>query len=173
MRTGERGMTLVELLVMICIVCVLMLIGVVQLLRARARGYETSAVASLRVIAQGQITYSVACGRGGFAPDLVVLGRSVPGSTTPFVPTELSGSLTTMKGQYVFLVRPATNGVPYKVDCNGTTNTTAYYASARPLTYGVSGGTQSFATSLNGVVWALNAASPPTEPFGPPAAPFQ
>jgi hypothetical protein len=169
----QAGMTLIELLVILCIVCVLMVLGAVHLLRARARGYEASAVASLRVIAQGQLTYSVVCGLGGFAPNLPLLARSVPGSETPFVPPELTGAMVTVKSGYLLTVRPAANAVSYKVDCNGTRNTTAYYASARPLSYGVGGGTQSFAVSLNGVVWMVNAAVPPTEPFGPPAVPFR
>jgi type II secretory pathway pseudopilin PulG len=166
-------MTLIELLVMICIVCILMVLGTVHLLRARARGYEASAVASLRIIAQGQVAYSVACGMGGFAPNLAVLARPVPGSDTPFVPPDISGGVVTLKSGYLFAVRPALNAIAYKVDCNGTVNTTAYYASARPALYGVGGGTQSFAAMLNGEIWAVNAAVPPTEPFGPPAAPYR
>lgn len=173
MTRGQAGMTLIELMVMVCIACVLMVLGVVHLVRARARANEASAVASLRVVAQGQVSYSVACGHGGFAPSLQVLGRPVPGSDAPFVPPDVSGNGVTLKSGYMLAVRPAAGAVPYKVDCNGTMNTSAYYASARPVNYGVGGGSQSFAVLLNGVVWAMNAPVPPTEPFGPPAVPFR
>jgi hypothetical protein len=166
-------MTLVELLVMICVVCILMAIGSVQLIRARSRGNEVSAVASLRVIAQGQIAYSVSCGRGGFARSLPILARPMPGSITPFVPTELSATTTTLKTGYYFTMREGLNGVPYRMDCHGIPNTSVYYAAARPVTYGISGGTQSYALTLNGIVWAANSGAPPVEPFGPPAFPLR
>jgi len=166
-------MTIIELIVMVLIVMVLLVIGALQLMRARARGNEASAVASLRVIAQGQVTYSVACGHGGFAPNLLTLGRPAPGSDTPFVPPDLSSALVSLKSGYLLTTGPALNATRYKVDCNGAVNTSAYYASARPLTYGAGGGTQSYAVSMNGVVWAVNAPAPPTEPFGPPAFPLR
>jgi type II secretory pathway pseudopilin PulG len=173
MMQRQSGMTLVELLVMICIVCVLFTLGMAHLFRVRARANEASAVASLRVIGQGQLTYSVACGSGGFAPNLQVLARPVPGSSTPFVPPDVSAQLVTLKSGYLLTVRPAFNAVTYKVDCHGMLNSSSYYASARPATYGVGGGTQSFALSMTGVVWAIDAPMPPSEPLGPPAVPFR
>jgi hypothetical protein len=173
MRTSEAGMTIVELLIIMCIACVLMVLGAVHLMRARARGNEASAVASLRVIAQGQVVYSVSCGNGGFATNLQTLGRPVPGSTEPFVPPDLGGALVSLKSGYLLTMRPARDAKPYKVDCHGGMNTNAYYASARPVTYGPGGGTQSYAVSLNGVVWGVDARVPPLEPFGPPAYPFR
>jgi hypothetical protein len=173
MRSRQEGMTLVELLVMICIVCLLMVLGAVHLLRARGRGYEASAVASLRVIAQGQVTYSVACGMGGFAPNLQVLSRPMPGGDLAFIPEDLGGGMVTVKSGYLLLVRPAYNASPYKTDCNGTMNTSAHYASARPLMYGVAGGMESYAVSLNGAVWAADGPTPPADPFGPPSYPLR
>ena len=172
MKSSERGMTLVELLVIVCIVVVLMTIGAVQLVRARTRGYEASAVASLRLIVAGQVAYSVSCGNGGFAPTLPVLSRTAPRLTEPFVPAELSSAAVTKKSQYLFTVHPASNAVPYRVDCYGTVNTTAFVATARPEDYGISGGTLSFATLADGKIWSIAAAVPPAEPFGPPATPL-
>jgi type II secretory pathway pseudopilin PulG len=168
----ESGMTLIELMVIVCIICVLATIGALHLMRARSRGFESSAVASLRLIAQGQVVYSVACGFGGFAPNLPVLARPSPGSNAPFIPIELT-TTATAKSAYRFAVRPAHDGKPYQLDCNGTRNTTAYYASAQPVQYSLVTGSQSFAVSLNGVIWALNSPTPPAEPFGPPAQPFR
>jgi type II secretory pathway pseudopilin PulG len=173
MRRTERGMTIIELIVMVCIVTVLLVIGVLHLMRARARGNEASAIASLRVIAQGQIVYSVSCGNGGFATNLLTLGRPAPGSDQPFVPPDLGAALVSLKSGYLLTMRPARDGKPYKVDCHGAVNTSAFYASARPVTYGPGGGTQSYAVSLNGVVWAVDAPVPPSEPFGPPAYPYR
>ena len=44
---SERGLTVVELLVLIAIVSILLSLGSVHLLRARASGNEAAAVASL------------------------------------------------------------------------------------------------------------------------------
>jgi prepilin-type N-terminal cleavage/methylation domain-containing protein len=169
---ADRGMTLVELLVMIVIVTVLLVIAVTQLIRARARGNETSAVASLRMIVAGEIAYSVSCGQGGFAPNLIVLARPAPGSQVSFVPPEFTTGSVVQKSGYSFTVSPAQQSVPYKIDCNGTRNTSAFYASARPVSYG-SGGFLSFAVISSGTIWSVEAATPPPEPFGPPASPIR
>jgi type II secretory pathway pseudopilin PulG len=172
MRRAESGMTLIELMVIVCIICVLTTIGALHLMRARSRGYESAAVASLRLIAQGQIVYSVSCGFGGFAPNLPLLARPARGGDAPFIPVELTAA-PTAKSAYRFAVRPAVDAKPYALDCNGTRNTTAYYASAEPVHYSLATGSQAFAISLSGIIWALNSPTAPREPFGPPAEPFR
>lgn len=169
----QHGMTIIELLIVICIMCILATIGVIQLVRARGRGYEASAIASLRIISSGQLAYSASCGQGGFAPDLTLLSRPSPRTSVPFVPVELSAGAVTMKSGYLFTVRPAITGVPYRIDCFGTRNTSVFYATARPANWSASGGTQAFATHGDGLIWSVYAAVPPTEPFGPPARPIQ
>jgi hypothetical protein len=157
---------------MVVIVTILLVIGVTQLIRARARGNETSAVASLRVIASGEIAYSVSCGLGGFAPNLTVLARPAPGSEVSFIPPEFTTGSVVQKSGYSFTVTPAQQSVPYKIDCHGTRNTTAFYASARPVSYR-SGCYLSYAVTSSAIVWEFEGPLPPPEPFGPPATPVR
>ena len=51
----SRGLTTIELLILVAIVAVLLSLGTVHLLRARASGNEAAAVASLRAILAGRI----------------------------------------------------------------------------------------------------------------------
>jgi type II secretory pathway pseudopilin PulG len=170
--TSARGLTIVELLILVAIVAVLLSLGAVYLLRARASGNEAAAVASLRAIAAGQFSYSVSCGRGAFAASLLTLNRPAPGSNVPFLPPDLLGGSTVLKSGYYLTVGPAATSSPGQPGCNGGDTTTSYYASARPASY-PSGGTRAFAITAGGQVWQALAALPPPEPFGPPASPVQ
>jgi type IV pilus assembly protein PilA len=55
--TKTKGFSLIELLVVVAIVLILASIAIPNLLRARRAANEASAVASLRAIASGQLTY--------------------------------------------------------------------------------------------------------------------
>jgi type II secretory pathway pseudopilin PulG len=170
--TSERGLTIIELLVLVAIVAVLLSLGTVYLLRARASGNEAAAVASLRAISAGQFSYSVSCGHGTYATTLVTLNRPAPGSNVPFLPPDLLGGATVLKSGYYLTVGPAATSTPGQRGCNGGDTATSYYASARPATY-PSGGSRAFAVTAGGQMWQVLAAAPPAEPFGPPSSPVQ
>ena len=169
---AERGLTIVELLVLIGIVAVLLSLGAVHLLRARASGNEAAALAALRAISAGQVSYSVSCGRGTYATSLLTLNQPAPGSSVPFLPPDLLGGSTVLKSGYYLTIAPAATSSPGQPGCNGGETTTSYYATARPANY-PSGGTRAFALTAAGQVWQALAALPPPEPFGPPASPVQ
>ena len=164
----ERGMTLIELCIVITILAILMAIATAMLLRARVSANEVSAIGALKTINTAQIAYAAGCGAGNFAENLVVLGTKPPGGRQGYLPEDLSSAITPQKSGYDINVKDGSGSVAAPVDCNMTPTITNYYASAVPVVYGRTG-TRAFATSQRNGVYQLEGAAPPPEPFGPPA----
>ena len=83
----QKGFSLIELLIVVAIILIIAAIAIPNLLRARMAANESSAVASVRTITTGEITYQTAYPTVGYAPALVNLGGAlgvacVPSSTT-------------------------------------------------------------------------------------------
>ena len=72
---SERGMTLVELCVVLVIIGLLLVVAVTSLIHARMVANETSAIGALKTVNTAQVAYSAGCGSGNFASSLVVLGH--------------------------------------------------------------------------------------------------
>lgn len=168
----DRGFTLIELLIVVAVISIIAAIAVPGLLQARMTSNETSAIATLKVVTSAQVAYSASCGRNGNATSFVVLGTPAPGTTDGFISADLGSSLAPQKTGYNYTLGAGLGSNPGPVDCNGTVSQTAYYATAVPLTFGITG-TRSFATNQGNVIWKVNAAAAPTEPFGPPASAIQ
>jgi type IV pilus assembly protein PilA len=168
----DQGFTLIELLIVVAIISILAAIAVPNLLSAKRTGNEASAIASLGAVNKAEVMYSAACGNGGYAVSFVVLGTPTPGTTDGFVGADLGSVAAPSKSGFVFSLAPGVGAAAGPNDCNGTATQTAYYATAIPQTFGSTGG-RSFATNSSNMTWQLNAATAPTEPFGPPAVPIQ
>jgi prepilin-type N-terminal cleavage/methylation domain-containing protein len=163
-----RGMTLIELCVVIAILCILLVIAVASLLRARVSANETSAIGALRTINTSQVAYSSACGGGNFATSLLVLGRKPPGNSQGFISEDIGASTSPERSGYRLNVREGAGASAAPNDCNGTAATTNYYAVAVPMALGQTG-TRAFATSQRAGIYQDPGATPPPEPFGPPS----
>jgi len=172
MRDQEHGFTLIELMIVLSIISIIAAIATPGLLRARMTANESSAIGSMKSITSAEIAYSSSCGSGGFAPTLVVLGTPAPGTSVGFISQDLSQVAAPIKSGYTFSVGNGAGAAAGPTDCNGGGTISAYYASATPLSFGISGG-RSFAANLDSIVWQVNAAAAPTEPFGAPAVPVQ
>ncbi len=86
----QKGFSLIELLIVVAIILIIAAIAIPNLLRARMAANESSAVASVRTVTTGEITYQTAYPTVGYAPALVNLGGAlsaacVPSSTTACV----------------------------------------------------------------------------------------
>ena len=164
----ERGMTLIELCIVITILAILMAIATAMLLRARVSANEISAIGSLKTINTAQVAYAAACGGGNYASNLVILGTKPPGARQGYLSEDLSSAVTPQKSGYDINVKDGNGAAPAPADCNMTPTTTNYYASAVPVALGKTG-TRAFATSQRNGVYQLQGSTPPPEPFGPPA----
>jgi type IV pilus assembly protein PilA len=83
----QKGFSLIELLIVVAIILIIAAIAIPNLLRARMAANESSAVASVRTVTTGEITYQTAYPTVGYASALVNLGGAlnvacVPSSTT-------------------------------------------------------------------------------------------
>src|SRR6266581_1392682 len=83
----QKGFSLIELLIVVAIILIIAAIAIPNLLRARMAANESSAVASVRTVTTGEVTYQTAYPTVGYAPALTNLGGAlgaacVPSSTT-------------------------------------------------------------------------------------------
>lgn len=170
--SADRGFSLLELLIVIALIGVIAAIAVPTLLRARMSGNESSAIASLKALLSAELVYSKACGNGGYAVSLPTLGVPTPGTTEPFLPPDLTVSPVPLKSGYVFTLTGGLGAAAGPTDCNGTGTRTGFYATGVAQSFGWTGN-RSFATSTAGLIWQVQAAAAPAEPFGAPAAPIQ
>jgi type IV pilus assembly protein PilA len=120
----QKGFSLIELLIVVAIILIIAAIAIPNLLRARMAANESSAVASIRTINTGMVTYNSTYPTVGFATALSNLG-----GTAPCTPTSTNACLIDSvlgggsKSGYTFLALGA-----------GTPTQVSYYAAGTPIT---------------------------------------
>ena len=123
--TKQKGFSLIELLIVVAIILIIAAIAIPNLLRARMAANESSAVASIRTINTGMVTYNSTYPTVGFSATLAALGGvapCTPSSTTACLIDSVLSAGT--KSGYHFTALPGTAATPQ----------TTYYATAVPVT---------------------------------------
>ena len=137
----QDGFSLIELLIVVAIILIIAAIAIPSLLRARESANESSAVASLRTINTGMVSYNAAYPTVGFASTLSVLGGVAPctaSATTACLIDSVLSSCT--KSGYTFAAT-GSGGPPLST----------YYATAVPYTLNATG-TRSFCSASDAVI---------------------
>jgi type IV pilus assembly protein PilA len=140
----QRGFSLIELLIVVAIILIIAAIAIPNLIRSKMAANEASAVASLRTINTGEVTYNTTYPATGFA-NLTSLGPNANPCVAPAAAgaclidklLSLATASATAKSGYIFLVTPSV---------------TTYTSEAEPATAG-STGTRGFCSDQNLVLF--------------------
>jgi type IV pilus assembly protein PilA len=158
---SDKGFTLIELLIVVGLIGTLAAIAASSMLNARISGNEASAVGSMRAIVTAQMDYTSA--NRGYATSLGTLSTMCPGMTVAFISPDLNANGVVKNGFQYSIVGGAGGGVGPN-DCNGVPTRTAFYATASPLSVGLTGN-RGFASNQDNTIWQDTSGAVPPEPF--------
>ncbi len=152
-RVGQRGFSLIELLIVIAIILIILSIALPQMGKARMNSQEMAAIAQVRTINQAEIQYQSQFGQ--YATSLAQLGPAPSGAA------EGPGASGLIPGN---LAAGAASGYTFSV----ANSPTGYAVTAVPTTFG-STGRRTFYSDQSGTIhqnWGQDPATPQSPEIG-------
>jgi type IV pilus assembly protein PilA len=164
-RAGQRGFSLIELLIVVAIILIIAAIAIPNLIRSRMAANEASAVENLRTITSASVIYNTTWGNG-FPPDLPTLGGIGGGAPATCDAADLLDPvlafLPNQKSGYSFTYTGQAGAVTSPVGC-GTPGFNGYLATAAPIAPGITG-ERSFCSDTPGIIHFDTNGIPATTP---------
>ncbi len=172
---GDKGFTLLELLLVVAIIGMIVAIAVPGLLRARQSSDEASAIGSLSAINKAQASFAATCGHNLFAGSLEDLSKGPGGNPPAYISPDLSANNVVKSSYRISVAGGSAAGGAAPDACNGVAGGALFSGYvAKALLVGASGW-RNFGTNGGSTIYGWTAGTAPdlTESSGGTGTPVK